>query len=62
MSKVFFLRFLKLFERYDIKKKFKITLKSPTELQVIYIAHVCTVTAQINRIVGKLEGRKVRQI
>ena len=33
---MFFFRFIKLFERYDVKKKLKITLKSPTELQVIY--------------------------
>ena len=31
------LRFLKLFEKYDVKKKLKIKLKSPGELQVWYI-------------------------
>jgi len=29
-------RFLQLFDKYDVKKKLKIKLKSPGELQVLY--------------------------
>ena len=43
-------RFFKLFEKYDVKKKLSIKLKSPGELQVLYMYHIVIVNYNVQEV------------
>jgi len=51
---IFLKRFIQLFEKYDVKKKLQITLKSPGELQVWYKYHVTTTVSTDLYYVGSI--------